>query len=114
MNNQVHDLSGNYSVLETSAIIDASDALITNDTGMMHVAVSQKIPVMAFFGSTTEELGFFPFGEKQQVLEIKDLSCRPCSHVGRDNCPKGHFKCMKEISPELAYKSIIDLMETKR
>ena len=114
MNNQVHDISGNYSILETSAIINASDALITNDTGMMHVAVSQKKPVLVFFGSTTEELGFFPYGGKYQVLENKDLICRPCSHVGRDNCPKGHFKCMKELSPELAYNSIISLMESKR
>ena len=114
MNNYVHDLSGKYSILETSAIIDASDALITNDTGMMHVAVSQKKPVLAFFGSTTEELGFFPYGKKYKVLENKDLNCRPCSHVGRDKCPKGHFKCMKEISPELAYNSIINLMESKR
>ena len=114
MNNYVHDLSGNFSILETSAIIDASDALITNDTGMMHVAVSQKKPVLAFFGSTTEELGFFPYGQKYKVLENKDLNCRPCSHVGRDKCPKRHFKCMKEISPELAYNSIINLMESKR
>lgn len=114
MNNDVHDLSGLYSILETAAIIDASDALITNDSGMMHVAVSQKKPVLAFFGSTTEELGFFPYGGKYKVLENKYLKCRPCSHVGRDKCPKRHFKCMKEISPELAYNSIINLMESKR
>jgi len=114
MNNHAHDLSGNYSILETSAIIGASDALITNDSGMMHVAVSQKKTVLAFFGSTTAEFGFFPYGENYQVLENKDLNCRPCSHVGRDKCPKGHFKCMKEISPELAYNSIINLMESKR
>jgi len=114
MNNDVHDLSGLYSILETAAIIDACDALITNDSGMMHVAVSQKKPVLAFFGSTTEELGFFPYGEKYKVLENKYLNCRPCSHVGRNKCPKRHFKCMKEISPELAYNSIINLMESKR
>ena len=114
MNNDVNDLSGLYSILETAAIIDASDALITNDSGMMHVAVSQKKPVLAFFGSTTEELGFFPYGGKYKVLENKQLNCRPCSHVGRDKCPKRHFKCMKEISPELAYNSIINLMESKR
>ena len=114
MSNYVHDLSGNYSLLETSAIIEASDAVIANDTGMMHVAVSQKKPVLAFFGSSTEELGFFPYSENYQVLQNNDLNCRPCSHVGRDSCPKGHFKCMKDLSPELAYDSVIKLLDSKR
>lgn len=114
MNNDVHDLSGSYTILETAAIINASDAVVTNDTGMMHIAVSQKKPVLAFFGSTTEELGFYPYSDKYRVLENKDLNCRPCSHVGRQNCPKGHFKCMQELSPELAYNSIINLMADKR
>ncbi|MCH8306349.1 MAG: glycosyltransferase family 9 protein [Candidatus Marinimicrobia bacterium] len=113
MNNYVHDLSGNYGLLETAAIIDASDALITNDTGMMHIAVSQKIPVLAFFGSSTEELGFFPYSDNYSVLENNDLSCRPCSHVGRNSCPKGHFKCMKDISPRLAYTEFMQLMDSK-
>ena len=114
MNNYVHDLSGNYSLLETSAIIDASDAVIANDTGMMHVAVSQKKPVLAFFGSSTEELGFFPYSDNSRVLENNNLNCRPCSHVGRNSCPKGHFRCMKDLSPEMAYDSLINLLEWKR
>ncbi len=110
MNNYVHDLSGNYNLLETASIIAASDAVITNDTGMMHVAVSQKKPVLSFFGSTTEELGFFPYGNSYEVLENKELNCRPCSHIGRHRCPKGHFKCMKDLSPEMAYRSLLNLL----
>ena len=113
MNNYVHDLSGTYGLLETAAIIDASDAMITNDTGMMHVAVSQRKPVLAFFGSSTEELGFFPYSDNYRVLENKELNCRPCSHVGRNSCPKGHFKCMKDLSPRLAYDTFIQLIESK-
>lgn len=113
MNKQVNDLSGSHTILETAAIINASDAVVTNDTGMMHVAVSQKKPVLAIFGSTTEELGFFPYSEDYRVLENSELNCRPCSHVGRHSCPKGHFKCMKDLSPEIAYNSIIDLLANK-
>ena len=62
----------------------------------MHLAQSQKTPVLAIFGSTTKELGFFPLEEKSVVVEYP-ISCRPCYHIGREKCTKGHFKCMKEI-----------------
>lgn len=111
MNEPATDATGEFTLLETAAIIKQSDAVLTNDSGLMHIAVSQKKPVLAFFGSTTEELGFFPYGDNFRVLEVSNLNCRPCSHVGRDNCPKKHFKCMVDITPELAFKATTDLLE---
>lgn len=110
MHESVTDATGKLTLLETAALINESNAVVTNDSGLMHIAVSQKKPVLAIFGSTTEELGFFPYSDNFRVLEVSDLKCRPCSHVGRDKCPKKHFKCMKDITPELALKAMTDLL----
>jgi heptosyltransferase II len=50
-------------------------------------------------------LGFFPLGPLAAVME-QPLSCRPCSHVGRHRCPKGHFRCMRDLTPELVLEKI--------
>jgi len=111
MKGAVIDAIGTGSILDTTEIIKNSHALISNDSGLMHIAVSQKIPVLAIFGSTTEELGFFPYSDQYKVLEVHDLKCRPCSHIGRSKCPKKHFKCMIEITPDKALKAIAELIE---
>ena len=110
MHEPVTDVTGKLTLVETAAVIKDSNAVLTNDSGLMHIAVSQKKPVLAFFGSTTEELGFFPYSNNFRVLEITDLNCRPCSHVGRNKCPKKHFKCMRDIAPEMALKEMTNLL----
>lgn len=99
MFNHSENCAGMFSLLEASALLKQAALVITNDTGLMHIAQSQKRPVAAIFGSTTRELGYFPFPESSFVIE-RDISCRPCSHNGRQHCPKWHFKCIRDISPE--------------
>ena len=88
------DLCGKLSLLESAAIISDSAGMVSNDSGLMHMAVALKKPVLAIFGSTVEELGFFPYRANATIFENK-LWCRPCSHVGRKKCPLNHFKCMR-------------------
>jgi heptosyltransferase-2 len=90
-------LAGNLTLLETAAALDHCAVVVTNDTGLMHMAAARNRPVVAIFGSTVKEFGFFPYGTRSVVLEREGLFCRPCSHVGLDRCPEGHFRCMKEI-----------------
>ncbi|HSW56582.1 MAG TPA: glycosyltransferase family 9 protein [Ignavibacteriaceae bacterium] len=85
-------------------------AIYSNDSGLMHLASAVKVPVIAFFGSTVKEFGFYPYNAKSIQLEIENLSCRPCTHIGRKSCPKIHFKCMKELKPELAFNSLQNIM----
>lgn len=92
-------VAGELSLLQTAAIIRQAPLFISNDTGLMHIAAAFQKPQIAIFGSTVRELGFFPLNPKAVVLENNSLACRPCSHIGRPACPKGHFKCMKEITP---------------
>jgi lipopolysaccharide heptosyltransferase II len=99
------DLSGSLTLLETAAAMEFCDVIVTNDSGLMHVASAMKKNIVAIFGSTVKEFGFFPVGGNAVVLERPGLPCRPCSHIGRDKCPEGHFKCMNEIRVEDVVRS---------
>jgi heptosyltransferase-2 len=100
----------NTSILQVGSDMKMCKAIYTNDSGLMHLASAIKVPVIAFFGSTVREFGFYPYKAKSIELENKNLSCRPCTHIGRKSCPKIHFKCMKEIKPELAFNSLNNLL----
>jgi lipopolysaccharide heptosyltransferase II len=99
----------NTSLLQVAANMKMCEAIYTNDSGLMHLATAFGVPVIAFFGSTVREFGFFPYKTKSIVLENENLSCRPCTHIGRKSCPKTHFKCMLEIKPALAYSTLTNL-----
>ena len=99
---------GELSLREAGALMKCCDAVVTNDSGLMHLASALKKKVVAIFGSTTEELGFFPYLTEHIVIQNNSLTCRPCSHIGRKKCPKKHFKCMKDISTQ----HVIDAIET--
>lgn len=89
--------AGRFSLLETAAALDSCDVIVCNDTGVMHLGAARQRKIVAVFGSTVREFGFFPYGTESIVMESKGLSCRPCSHIGLEQCPKGHFKCMKNV-----------------
>lgn len=93
------NLAGLLSLAETAAMMDRCSVVITNDSGLMHIAAARKRKVVAIFGPTVRELGFFPYGTTSAVIEDISLSCRPCTHIGLPECPKGHFKCMNDIQP---------------
>lgn len=95
---RIIDWTGGCSLLETAAAMQYCDVIATNDTGLMHLANAMNKKVVALFGSTVKEFGFFPHGEGSIVLEQKGLYCRPCSHVGLPECPEKHFRCMREIN----------------
>lgn len=90
------DLSGVFSLAGTASLISRSSLLVTNDTGLMHMAAALAVPCVAVFGPMTRHFGFFPFRAPSAVVE-KPLACRPCSYHGTDRCPKGHFRCMLDI-----------------
>jgi lipopolysaccharide heptosyltransferase II len=103
--------AGYFSLLQTAALIKACPLFISNDSGLMHVAAAFEKPQIAIFGSTTQELGFFPVNPRAVVVENQNLKCRPCTHIGRESCPKKHFKCMVEITPQRVLKTINEMTE---
>lgn len=108
---RVINFAGKLSLLQTAAMISHCNLMITNDSGLMHMAAAMKRRVVAIFGSTVEQLGFYPYTTQSVVLENKHLKCRPCSHVGRHKCPKQHFKCMQEIYPKQVMNAVLMLLQ---
>jgi heptosyltransferase-2 len=116
------DLSNDDDLLSTAANMKECRAVVCNDSGLMHAACAVKVPVLAFLGSTVKEFGFTPYKNKNfkpgayqplvEILENNTLTCRPCSHIGRENCPKKHFKCMLEITPGFAFNKLIELINS--
>lgn len=102
----VFNLAGNLSLLESAIVLNRAKFLVSNDSGLMHMATAVKTPVLAIFGSTVKELGFFPYRSKNLILENNKLWCRPCSHIGRNRCPLGHLKCLKSITPEMVFEKL--------
>ncbi len=98
---KITNLCGRLSLAELPKRIAECPLAITNDSGLMHVASAVGIPTIAIFGPTVRELGFMPRNKNVTIVENVNLDCRPCTTIGLDHCPKGHFKCMKEITPEM-------------
>jgi lipopolysaccharide heptosyltransferase II len=97
-------LSGQFSLLETAAAMDFCDVIVTNDSGLMHIAEARQRNLVAIFGSTVRQFGFFPQNKNSIVIEREGLYCRPCSHIGRSSCPEKHFRCMNEIGVDEVFK----------
>ena len=85
----------NYQALAN--VLYYSDVVVCNDSGILHLSEALRKKVIAIFGSTVKEFGFYPQLEDSRVMEVKNLKCRPCTHIGRYKCPLKHFKCMEEI-----------------
>lgn len=105
----VINLANRTSLRELPAYIKACDLLITNDSGPLHIAVSQGTPALAIFGPTVRELGFFPYDSVSRVIET-DLPCRPCGLHGGNRCPKSHFRCMLDITADTVYDAAVAML----
>jgi len=106
----VWNACGKYNLKQSASIVAQSFKLITNDTGMMHIASCLIVPVVSIWGSTVPSLGMFPYYPSNSSMfsihEVNGLSCRPCSKIGFQKCPKGHFKCMNDQSLDEILKSV--------
>lgn len=105
------NLQNEDDILQTAADMKMCTAIYCNDSGLMHTASAMSVPVIVFFGSTVKEFGFTPYKNKNILLEHSSLHCRPCSHIGRKKCPKKHFKCMLEITPQLAFDALLKIIK---
>jgi len=93
----VLDSTGKLSLMHTAALLQQCRLLLSNDSGLMHMATALRVPVVAIFGPTVQEFGFYPFKACAQVIST-DLPCRPCSTKGSARCPRGHHQCMQQVT----------------
>ncbi len=103
------NLTGRTDLKKLIAVLSLADLLISNDSGLMHIASALKVPVVVIYGSTVPSLGFTPWGE--HIVVETFLKCRPCSLHGPQKCPEGHFKCMKDIKVDRVLEAAGKLLD---
>jgi len=91
--------AGRFDLPGSAAVLKRARALISGDTGVMHMATAVGTPVVALFGPTVEPFGFFPYHAKATVLQ-RELYCRPCSAFGGAQCPEVHHRCLQDLTPD--------------
>ena len=100
----IYNGCGKFSINQSAALVKHARKIITHDTGLMHVAAAFKKEIISIWGNTIPEFGMTPYFGNQQVnhqkFEINNLRCRPCTKIGYDKCPKGHFKCMLQMDEQ--------------
>lgn len=99
--------AGRTGLGELTALISLGCALVSGDSGPMHIAGAVGTPVVAIFGPTVPEFGFAPFRCRSEVVQIADeLTCRPCHPHGPERCPRKHFRCMLDIDPQMVMSAV--------
>jgi heptosyltransferase-2 len=107
---RVVNLIGRTGVIEAAAVIARATVFIGNDSGLTHLAEAVGVPVIALFGPTVEEFGYYPSLPQSKVLE-RSLPCRPCSRNGRRPCPRGTQECLTGIPVGSVEEALWDLLE---
>lgn len=93
----IFNACGKLNINQSASVVRQSIAVFTHDTGLMHIAAAFKKRVFSIWGNTTPHFGMYPYRTRFSVFENNQLGCRPCSKLGHNQCPKGHFKCMNDL-----------------
>lgn len=104
--NQCADLTGKTSLGEAVDLLSFSSAVITNDSGLMHVAAALQKPIVAIYGSSSPKFTP-PLSERVKILSL-NLSCSPCF---KRECPLQHLNCLNDLKPELVLKELDELLK---
>lgn len=96
---KIYNACGKFTLNESAYLVRNAKFVISHDTGLMHIAAAYKKIIFSVWGNTVPQFGMAPYYGKSEILnfkfEILNLSCRPCSKIGNNKCPRGHFKCMQ-------------------
>jgi ADP-heptose:LPS heptosyltransferase len=119
---KIYNACGKFSINESADLVRKAKLVVSNDTGLMHIAAAFKKPVISLWGNTVPSFGMYPYyGDNflsnrapndrlpYDILQVNKLRCRPCTKIGYDKCPLGHFKCMEKIE----VKHVLDAIHAR-
>lgn len=104
------DFCGKLSLRQSAFMTKHAAVLLTGDTGLMHIASCFETPIVSVWGNTVPDFGMYTYAPAKPqnftIHEVNGLPCRPCSKIGYQECPKKHFKCMRDQDPEKISKDL--------
>jgi ADP-heptose:LPS heptosyltransferase len=110
----IKNACGGFDILQSASILQQAGTVITHDTGLMHIAAALKKPQVVIWGNTIPQFGMFPYYGVSKVkwisFERPGLKCRPCSKLGFEKCPQGHFKCILDHDLDEVVKAAKEIM----
>jgi len=107
LDSKVLDLRGEITLLELAELTKRAVLVVSNDSAPIHITSAfPDTRIIGIFGPTVKDFGFFPWSQNSKVFEIDNLYCRPCAIHGGNSCPEKHFRCMREITPDLIENEI--------
>jgi heptosyltransferase-2 len=101
----VKNLAGVTSLEQALAVIASADAVVGNDSGLMHIASALNRPVIALYGPTDPDHAP-PFSDVAKALSLR-LSCSPCK---QRECPLGHQNCMKHLESQMVWDCLRQML----
>ncbi len=107
----IYNTCGHYNINQSASLVKKANVILTPDTGLMHIASAFKKKIVSVWGNTVPEFGMYPYlpNPDSEIMEIKNLKCRPCSKIGFTECPKKHFKCIKDLDENAIVRKINEL-----
>ncbi|MFZ8918070.1 MAG: glycosyltransferase family 9 protein, partial [bacterium] len=94
--------AGMFTILQSAALLEMANAVVANDTSIIHLAEAMRTPTIALFGPTVKEFGYAPMLAQSRLIETDlALRCRPCSRTGKGTCKNRDQQiCMYSISTQ--------------
>ena len=94
--------AGMFTILQSAALLEMANAVVANDTSIIHLAEAMRTPSIALFGPTVKEFGYAPMLAQSRLMETDlALRCRPCSRTGKGTCKNRQQQiCMYSISTQ--------------
>lgn len=116
---KIYNACGKFNLTQSADLVQRSKVIVTNDTGLMHIAAAFKKPIISLWGNTTPWMGMYPYygyndlnhtiAPGSVIIQNDNLHCRPCSKIGYSQCPKKHFNCMNLLNENEIAKSVENL-----
>ena len=110
---KVYNACGKFRLNESADLVSKAKLVVGNDTGLLHIAAAFKKPIISLWGNTVPSFGMYPYYGNRftdvqlfDIIQTNKLWCRPCSKIGYNKCPLGHFKCMEKIEATLVMEAV--------